>query len=297
MSPRIKLTLLALGLQAALAGCSAAMPPQELVDARRAYDHARTGQAKDLVPAEVLAAQQALDRAERAFESDPASPTTRDLAYLAQRRAEIAEARAVVAAANRDEASARQDVTQLRTWEAQRAKALLSETRAEAAAQRTVLQAQQEQLTAEQRARREADRRAAAAMASLERIAAVKEEARGVVITLNGAVLFATGQATLLPIAEERLRQVAEALQESSDGAIVVEGHTDSTGPKALNEDLSRRRAEAVRAYLVGRGVDADRIRAVGLGPSRPVAENATPEGRANNRRVEIVIERRKNAD
>ena len=128
-------------------------------------------------------------------------------------------------------------------------------------------------------------------MASLERIAAVKEEARGVVITLNGAVLFATGQATLLPIAEERLRQVAEALQESQDGAIVVEGHTDSTGSDAMNQELSMARAQSVRDFLTSHGVPADRIIAQGFGSSRPVADNKSPEGRANNRRVEIIVQ------
>jgi outer membrane protein OmpA-like peptidoglycan-associated protein len=297
MSSRTMLSIVAFGLQAALplaaAGCAGAMPPSELVAARRAYERAHSGQAEALVPADVLTARQALEQAEQSFRNDPESQRTRDLAYIALRKAEIADARGALAADRRDEATAQRDLSQLRAWDAQRAKAELSSARAEVAAQRQMMAVQNEALTAEQRARRDAEKRAASALASLEKIAAVKDEARGVVITLNGSVLFVTGKSTLLPIAEERLTQVAAALNEDPEGSIVVEGHTDSTGPASLNEELSRSRAEAVRAFLIKKGVDADRIRAVGLGPARPVADNRTPEGRANNRRVEIVIERR----
>jgi len=155
-----------------------------------------------------------------------------------------------------------------------------------------MLTTQEQQLTAEQRARRDAERRASAAIASLEKIAAVKEEARGLVITLNGSVLFATGESTLLPIARDRLQEVARALNDKPSGAIVIEGHTDAVGSQSQNDELSRRRAESVRDYLVTQGVEPDRVRAVGLGSNRPIADNKTPEGRANNRRVEIVIGR-----
>ncbi len=131
------------------------------------------------------------------------------------------------------------------------------------------------------------------AMEALQKLAAVKEEARGLVITLNGSVLFATNQSALLPSAQERLQAVAAALQDNPTGGILVEGHTDSVGSQAANEDLSRRRAEAVRNFLISQGVDKDRIRAEGLGSSRPIADNKSAEGRANNRRVEIVIQKR----
>ena len=71
---------------------------------------------------------------------------------------------------------------------------------------------------------------------------------------------------------------------------MVVEGHTDSQGADAMNQELSQKRAESVRTYLVSRGIAADRITAQGFGPSRPIADNTSPEGRANNRRVEIVV-------
>jgi len=296
MFPRTTLSALALGLSvtllAGVAGCSATMPPPELVAARSAYARVQVSEAQQLVPAEVLAAHQALAAAERAYEQDPGSTRARDLGYIAQRRAQLAEARASIAADERDATVAAKDVDQLRNWDAKRTKAALSETRAEVSAQRTQLAAREEQLTAEQRARHAAEKRAADALASLRELAAVKEEERGMVITLNGAVLFVTNQATLLPIARDRLQQVVDALAETPQGNIVVEGYTDSTGAQALNEELSQRRAEAVRSFLVEHGIEAKRVRARGYGPARPVADNKSPEGRANNRRVEIVVEK-----
>mgnify|MGYP001614481062 CR=1 FL=1 len=75
---------------------------------------------------------------------------------------------------------------------------------------------------------------------------------------------------------------------------LVIEGHTDSRGSQAHNVDLSQRRAESVRTYLVSRGYGSDLIVARGLGDSRPVAKNSSAEGRANNRRVEIIVERKR---
>jgi outer membrane protein OmpA-like peptidoglycan-associated protein len=128
-------------------------------------------------------------------------------------------------------------------------------------------------------------------MASLAEIAKIKEEQRGMVITLDGSVLFASGKWELLPIARNKLDKVAEVLQEQDDSKkIVVEGHTDSVGSDSKNLDLSQKRADSVRTYLVSQGVKSDRIRAVGKGESVPVADNKSPEGRANNRRVEIIV-------
>jgi outer membrane protein OmpA-like peptidoglycan-associated protein len=146
------------------------------------------------------------------------------------------------------------------------------------------------ELATEKVARAEAEKKAAAAMASLQEIAKVKEEARGVVITLSGSVLFATGKSDLLPIAKDKLSEVAKALKDQGFKSLLVEGHTDSRGKAADNDKLSLKRAEAVRDHLLTQGIPADKIRAEGLGSTRPVAENDTAEGRANNRRVEIVV-------
>jgi len=88
------------------------------------------------------------------------------------------------------------------------------------------------------------------------------------------------------------LDEAAGMLTGAHTGARVrIEGHTDSTGPEAYNQGLSERRANSVRSYLVSHGVEASRLTTVGYGESRPIADNATREGRALNRRVELQVE------
>jgi outer membrane protein OmpA-like peptidoglycan-associated protein len=138
----------------------------------------------------------------------------------------------------------------------------------------------------------DSEKRTAAALAELAKLAAVKEEERGLVITLSGSVLFRSAESTLLSSAQVKLDQVANALLDVRARNLIVEGHTDSRGGTSYNQDLSQRRANAVRDYLIQKGYPADRIQARGMGEGHPIANNASPEGRANNRRVEIVIER-----
>jgi outer membrane protein OmpA-like peptidoglycan-associated protein len=112
------------------------------------------------------------------------------------------------------------------------------------------------------------------------------------VITLSGSVLFASNQSTLLPEARTRLDQVAAVLLTTRERHITIEGHTDSQGTDSHNMDLSQRRADSVRNYLVQKEYGSDLIQANGMGEGRPIADNTNAEGRANNRRVEIIIER-----
>ena len=150
----------------------------------------------------------------------------------------------------------------------------------------------EEQLAAERRSREEAEQRADAAMKEVAKVAKVKQTERGTVITLLGSVLFAFDEATLLPSAQRSLDDVANALKDRK-GVFVIEGHTDSIGTDSYNEQLSQKRAKAVADYLSSRGVERDQIKTVGKGKENPIASNSTPEGRANNRRVEIIIERK----
>lgn len=106
-------------------------------------------------------------------------------------------------------------------------------------------------------------------------------------LVLDG-VTFLTGRAELSPNAMTILDRVAASLVNAKDVRVEVQGHTDNTGSNATNMRLSSRRAEAVRDYLVMKGVDASRLSARGYGPSAPVASNATAEGRTQNRRVEL---------
>jgi outer membrane protein OmpA-like peptidoglycan-associated protein len=160
------------------------------------------------------------------------------------------------------------------------------------ALQGQAMQNQNQQILTEQERRKEADARAAKAAADLAAFASVKQEARGMVITLSGSVLFASAKWDLLPGARVKLNEVADALSKQDPlSKIVVEGHTDSQGGVSYNQDLSQHRAQAVLDYLVSRGVSADRVSAQGFGSTRSVADNNSPEGRANNRRVEIVVQ------
>jgi outer membrane protein OmpA-like peptidoglycan-associated protein len=103
-------------------------------------------------------------------------------------------------------------------------------------------------------------------------------------------ILFAVDSAALQPALVNDLRAVASSLQKYPNSTVVVEGHTDNTGDAAYNMDLSQRRASAVTSTLASYGVPPGRLVAVGRGEDAPVASNLTPEGRALNRRVEIII-------
>ena len=289
---------IALTLSALLA-CSAHMPPKELVDARAAYDRAAAGNASKLVPAELHVARESLERAEQKFAEDPDSRDTIDSAYIAMRKAQRAEALGTAAAANNAKALAEHERTRTQQAIIERQQGKLQNTESQLARERDTLAkerdslAKQIQMTEEERQKRlDAEKKAQDAMDALSKSLAVKADTRGTVITLSGGVLFATGQATILPGAQAQLNQVAEALKTQAEHHFTVEGHTDNQGTDAINHELSSRRANAVRDYLVVRGVAAAVITAQGFGSSRPVADNKTTEGRAMNRRVEIIVDR-----
>jgi OOP family OmpA-OmpF porin len=108
------------------------------------------------------------------------------------------------------------------------------------------------------------------------------------IVTLHGAQ-FDFNKATLKPAGKEMIDQAVKVMKQKPDLKVSVEGHTDSIGSDAYNLKLSQRRAMAVRDYLVSQGIEATRITVVGFGESKPIADNKTEEGRAENRRVEIL--------
>ncbi|WP_237883885.1 OmpA family protein [Pseudomonas sp. PGPR40] len=112
------------------------------------------------------------------------------------------------------------------------------------------------------------------------------------VITLNGNVLFAYNQSDLMPEARSQLDSLMAKLQNADVVSVKVVGHTDSQGSDAYNQNLSERRASSVAAYLLGQGVTPNKLTSEGRGESQPVADNDTEEGRAQNRRVELHINR-----
>mgnify|MGYP001823918015 FL=1 len=111
-------------------------------------------------------------------------------------------------------------------------------------------------------------------------------------ITLNmpGNVTFATDSSDLSPAFFDVLASVSKVLDKYDQTVVEVAGHTDSTGSDAYNQALSERRSASVAAYLQSQGVDSQRLITIGLGESMPVADNSTPEGRQQNRRVEITM-------
>jgi outer membrane protein OmpA-like peptidoglycan-associated protein len=100
---------------------------------------------------------------------------------------------------------------------------------------------------------------------------------------------FDTGKATIQPDSENALGEIAKLLQQDPELRLRVEGHTDSQGNAAANQTLSERRAQAVVAWLAAHEVSASRLLAKGLGQTKPIADNSTEDGRAKNRRVELV--------
>jgi outer membrane protein OmpA-like peptidoglycan-associated protein len=294
----LALAVLAIGL----GGACATTAPTELVSAREAYQRASQGPAAQINPVDLHKAKMALDVAEQSFAQGNDTGITQDLSYVAQRSAETAEARAATAIATGKRSTAEQELGKqqgviakatLTSLVATREKLRESEHGKDLETQQVGVEraareaADQNAAVSEQKAAA-ADQKTAEANAALAKLAA-KEDARGLVITLSGSVLFRSNDATLMPGAQTRLDQVADALVAKGQ-SVVIEGYTDSRGSQATNMDLSQRRAESVRAYLVSRGFPSEKISARGMGPDRPIADNSSVEGRANNRRVEIVI-------
>lgn len=213
---------------------------------------------------QVYEAKRALARLERAARNGADSAELEHLAFLTRRRVEVARIAA--------------DGAMLRE-----ALEMLGEQR-----DQLRLQARAEEAASARARARSAEERLRALQAELREVEAATTE-RGLVLTL-GDILFAFDRAELQPGAQRTLDRIAEFLNEHSDRRVEVEGHTDSVGDARYNQDLSRRRAEAVARHLVSRGVAASRVEARGLGEAAPVASNDTEAGRQQNRRVEIVV-------
>ncbi|PYC24594.1 hypothetical protein DMO17_11030 [Aquipseudomonas alcaligenes] len=122
-----------------------------------------------------------------------------------------------------------------------------------------------------------------------------RETDRGLVITL-GDLLFASGRSVLRAESADNLDRLAAFLQGNPDRDLMIEGHTDNVGSDSSNLYLSQQRAEAVRTYLEGQGIDSDRLAVSGRGEREPVAGNDSASGRQMNRRVEVIISHRYNS-
>jgi outer membrane protein OmpA-like peptidoglycan-associated protein len=259
--------LRALALVLPIAGataCGAATPTPQLKAAQQAYSDASSGPAKAYAPDSLQVARDSLGRAQHANQSNDTQQ--RSFAYLAQSRAELADARGRTALAVQDRDASRTQLAQLQTQQAMRVAA--------------ACQAQQQRggVTAMQ-------------ASVLDSIADRKEAMRGgMVYIVSSGLTFQKNEATLSPEAKEKLDKVADAVKQAPPATmVIVEGFTDPSGGAAINNPLSERRARSVADYLKGRGVTGT-VRTRGLGSSEPVGDNSTHEGRAENRRVQVVI-------
>ena len=270
-----------------LAGaCGTSPPPRPLVDARAAYNRAKSGKAAQYTPADLHTAKVALNEAEKAYEDDAESPNTFALSYVALRTTQLVEAKANTKAAEASFARTEQELVKLRDSE-------IASTKGELQRMKSEMALRDQQLASERSARAAAEAREREAMKKLADAAAlnVKEETRGTVIVLPGSVLFASGKYELTGAAQQKLTLVAGTIAPQAENHdIVVEGHTDSRGSRDYNVELSQNRAQVVMNFLVARGVPAESITAVGVGPDRPIASNDSRDGRQENRRVEIII-------
>ena len=308
----LALSLVAL---AVLAGCSSVPDSNlRLVEARNAYNTAQaTPQTRDGAPVELKQAGDALARANEAFARRDDAATVDHLSYLAAQRVALAQEAGSRKAAETAVARASADRDQLRlaarTREADAAlrsaqasqldaraaqiqaqsaerDARVSQSQAEAAQRQSA--ASQQQANAAQQAAAAAQQRALVLEGQLRDLDA-KKTARGMVITV-GDVLFDSGRAELKPGGMRNMDKLVSFLKEYPQRKALVEGFTDSVGSDQLNQELSARRADAVRTALVSRGVDSGRIGTQGYGESFPVAGNESAGGRQMNRRVEIVL-------
>lgn len=260
-------------------GCTAGNPPVALEQARTAYTQAeQTPAVVANAPVPLQEAHQALRRAERVWADDHDAEEVQHLATLASQRVEIARAAAEKKVAEAQIQQATEERNQVlldaRTRQAQRAQQQAGQATQEAhvaTAQAQAAAAQVQQLQQE--------------LAALQ----AKQTDRGLVLTL-GDVLFETGKADLRPGALRNLYPLVTFLQKYPERRVVIEGHTDTVGSDAYNLDLSERRADAVRDFLLQNGVNPAQLTARGYGKASPVASNDTAAGRQQNRRVELII-------
>lgn len=217
----------------------------------------------------------------------------REIAELDRQRSEL-----IVEASRRDAAQARAEAERLRVQaqiQAEETARLREQAMSDAAVMEdveTALQGVSGVQTAKLSAAREREaelaRQEAALMAGSDLPPSV-QDARGEVFTLEGDS-FRSGQSALTSTAGAQLRSLAAYLQAGQIGKLRIEGHTDDQGDADANQQLSERRAAAVRDALVSAGVNAGKIRVSGMGQGKPIADNGSAAGRAKNRRVEILV-------
>ena len=281
-------------------GCAAVSPNanQRLEEARAVYRSAAADPAVQTnAQAELQSAAGALQDAERAAAEGGPSELVEHNAYLAEQRARIAQRTAETRRSEATVAAAGEERRRLQLEAREREAATAREDLKKAEAARREAESRTAMLEAERFEKQKEATAASGMSADVKRLETeladlrAKQTDRGWVLTLKNELLFDSGGSTLKPGGQRALDNLAQFMQKHADRSIAIEGFTDSTGSKDVNQQLSEKRAWAVKAALVSRGISSTRIDARGYGPAFPVASNDSASGRQLNRRVEIVID------
>jgi outer membrane protein OmpA-like peptidoglycan-associated protein len=276
-----------LAIAALVAACSSMPKTTSLLDqTRNDYLTAQSNpNVANYAPLEMKQAAEALEQANAAARDADSAAKIDKLAYVAKQKIALTQEVAKQKSAEASVASAGKERDQIRldqrTKEADQAKISAAESK-------LATQVAQGETADAQRKTQEAQARAAQLEAQMADLAAKKTE-RGMVITL-GDVLFGTDMARLNPDGMRTAQKLADVLQQNPQRTVLVEGFTDSTGTASHNQELSERRATAVRSALQELGVARERVAIRGYGQAHPVASNNTAQNRQLNRRVEIVL-------
>jgi len=295
-SPRLILTTIAVALL--LTACSSSPTrPEGAMTARNKLTQLKAdAQLASRAPIEIQNAEIAVSAAEVPQKDDDLG---RHLVFMADSKVEIARARAQSRLYEdlRKDLSAESEAARLdsRTREADRARrdATYSQMDAERARNEADMARLDTDIARSDATDARMDAEAARQLAAELEMQIVelnaRETDRGLVVTL-GDVLFETGRADLKGGIPNNLDKLAAFLNKYNDRTVVIEGHTDDVGSEDSNVNLSQRRADSVRTYLVNQGVVSSRVTTLGRGESAPVADNTTATGRQQNRRVEVII-------
>ena len=284
---KTQFTPVLLAITVLVAACSSMPKTTSLLDqTRNDYMMAQNNpQVMTYATSEMKQASDALAQANDAANNNDSLDKIDKLAYLAKQKIALTQEVAKQKSAEAEVANAGKERDQIRldqrTNEANRANV-------NAAQSKLAAQIAQGETAEAQRQSQEAQARAAQLESQLSDLSAKKTE-RGIIITL-GDVLFGTDQARLNPDGMRTAQKLADILQQNPQRAVLVEGFTDSTGSAEHNQELSERRAAAVRSALQLQGVNRDRIAVRGYGEAFPVAANDTAQNRQLNRRVEIIL-------
>ena len=291
--------------------------PLDLLEARNAVSIAKAAGAEQYANGSIMKAEDMLQRAEDYYQRKQgrtpigtaargATQMAEDARVLTLRKKEQEREAAVRKAAADAQAKAEADAAAAQQH-AREAQAQSDEdARRRAAAEQAQAQAEQQQaaaLAAQQQAQaaaaesdrqrqdaiRQKEEMRARLLAQLNQVLQTRDTARGLIVSMPD-VLFDFNKYTLKPDARERLAKISGIVLAYPDLKLDIEGFTDSIGSDEYNQELSEKRAEGVRGYLVSSGVKPDSVSATGLGKANPVADNTTAEGRKLNRRVEMIV-------